>query len=42
VKKKFDKGTRTAQVARAASHLAEALDLQRELKTCMAAIFVWK
>lgn len=34
VKKKFDKNTRSVQVAKAASHLVEALDLQRELKTC--------
>ncbi|KAL3119007.1 hypothetical protein niasHT_003790 [Heterodera trifolii] len=33
VKKKFDKGTRSAQVERAANHLTEALDMQRELKT---------
>lgn len=33
VKKKFDKGTRSAQVQKAASHLVEALEMQRELKT---------
>jgi hypothetical protein len=32
VKKKFDKGTRNAQVAKAANHLVEALEMQRELK----------
>ncbi|KAI6198397.1 Innexin [Aphelenchoides fujianensis] len=33
VKKKFDKGTRSSQVQKAASHLIEALEMQRELKT---------
>ncbi|KAE9555963.1 hypothetical protein FO519_000819 [Halicephalobus sp. NKZ332] len=33
VKKKFDKGTRSAQVNKAAAHLTEALEMQRELKT---------
>uniref|UniRef100_A0A7E4UUP8 Innexin n=1 Tax=Panagrellus redivivus TaxID=6233 RepID=A0A7E4UUP8_PANRE len=32
VKKKFDKSTRSAQVQKAASHLLEALEMQRELK----------
>uniref|UniRef100_A0A915D005 Innexin n=1 Tax=Ditylenchus dipsaci TaxID=166011 RepID=A0A915D005_9BILA len=32
VKKKFDKGTRTVQVQKAATHLVEALDMQKELK----------
>uniref|UniRef100_A0A915ASB5 Innexin n=2 Tax=Parascaris TaxID=6254 RepID=A0A915ASB5_PARUN len=32
VKKKFDRGSRTAQVHTAADHLQEALDMQRELK----------
>lgn len=34
VKKKFDKGTRSQQVLKAANHLVEALELQKELKTC--------
>ena len=34
VKKKFDKGTRSDQVNKAAAHLVEALEMQRELKTC--------
>lgn len=34
VKKKFDKGTRSNQVQKAAAHLIEALEMQRELKTC--------
>jgi hypothetical protein len=33
VKKKFDKGTRSDQVQRAANHLIEALEMQKELKT---------
>lgn len=33
VKKKFDKGSRIAQVHLAADHLKEALELQRELKS---------
>lgn len=33
VKKKFDKGTRGNQVQRAANHLIEALEMQKELKT---------
>uniref|UniRef100_F1L806 Innexin n=1 Tax=Ascaris suum TaxID=6253 RepID=F1L806_ASCSU len=33
VKKKFDRGSRTAQVHTAADHLQEALDMQRELKS---------
>ncbi|KAI1724202.1 innexin domain-containing protein [Ditylenchus destructor] len=33
VKKKFDKGTRSAQVSKAATHLIEALEMQKELKT---------
>ncbi|KAI6229183.1 Innexin [Aphelenchoides besseyi] len=32
VKKKFDKGTRSNQVQKAASHLVEALEMQRELQ----------
>ncbi|CAK5083263.1 unnamed protein product [Meloidogyne enterolobii] len=34
VKKKFDKNTRNAQVDKAATHILEALEMQRELKTC--------
>lgn len=34
VKKKFDKETRNQQVQKAANHLVEALELQKELKTC--------
>lgn len=34
VKKKFDKSTRSTQVQKAAAHLIEALEMQRELKTC--------
>lgn len=34
VKKKFDRGTRSEQVAKAANHLTEALEIQKELKTC--------
>lgn len=34
VKKKFDKGTRGAQVQKAVNHLMEALEMQKELKTC--------
>ena len=34
VKKKFDKNTRNAQVHKAATHILEALEMQRELKTC--------
>jgi len=33
VKKKFDKATRVQQVNKAATHLIEALEMQRELKT---------
>uniref|UniRef100_A0A914MUA5 Innexin n=1 Tax=Meloidogyne incognita TaxID=6306 RepID=A0A914MUA5_MELIC len=33
VKKKFDKNTRNAQVDKAATHILEALEMQRELKT---------
>ncbi|VDM42316.1 unnamed protein product, partial [Toxocara canis] len=33
VKKKFDRGSRTAQVHTAADHLQEALEMQRELKS---------
>ena len=33
VKKKFDKSTRSLQVEKAANHLVEALELQKELKT---------
>jgi hypothetical protein len=33
VRKKFDKGTRSAQVNKAATHLVEALEMQKELKT---------
>jgi hypothetical protein len=33
VKKKFDKGTRSSQVNKAAVHLVEALEMQKELKT---------
>ncbi|KAH7728080.1 inx-13 [Aphelenchoides avenae] len=33
VKKKFDKGTRGTQVRKAATHLIEALEMQKELKT---------
>lgn len=33
VKKKFDIGSRKAQVHFAADHLREALEMQRELKT---------
>lgn len=33
VKKKFDRGTRSEQVAKAANHLTEALEIQKELKT---------
>uniref|UniRef100_A0AC35G3G5 Innexin n=1 Tax=Panagrolaimus sp. PS1159 TaxID=55785 RepID=A0AC35G3G5_9BILA len=43
VKKKFDKNSRSDQVQKAANHLLEALDMQRELKTsgsvnCLRAI----
>lgn len=34
IKKKFDKNTRIAQVQKTANHLVEALDMQRELKSC--------
>jgi hypothetical protein len=34
IKKKFDKNTRSNQVQKAAAHLIEALEMQRELKTC--------
>lgn len=33
VKKKFDKGSRLAQVHTTADHLRDALDMQRELRT---------
>lgn len=38
VKKKFDKGTRSVQVQKAANHLIEALEMQKELKTCKSSI----
>ena len=35
IKKKFDKGSRSSQVQKTASHIAEALEMQRDLKTCL-------
>ncbi|KAI6191749.1 Innexin [Aphelenchoides bicaudatus] len=41
VKKKFDKGTRSNQVQKAAAHITEALEMQRELKTSKNIFSIW-
>lgn len=41
IKKKFDKGNRSLQVQKAANHLVEALELQKELKTCILLLLLY-